>query len=450
MRVLAIAGSDSGGGAGIQADIKTIAAFGAYAATAITALTAQDTSGVHAIHIVPPEFVARQIAVVLDDIGADAVKTGMLGDAATIEAVAGALARHAPGVTLVVDPVMVAKGGASLLQPDAVAALTRLLLPVSTLLTPNLPEAEVLSGLVIEDVAAMHRAAAALLRLGVPAVLLKGGHLPGDQVVDLLATADGCEAFVAPRIVSRHTHGTGCTLASAIATGMAQGMTLRDAVLRARAYVRAAIAAAPGIGRGHGPLNHLIASWHEGWPGPCAPPSASGVVPHRPAGFDSRPRPGQLSGDAAAAGAAARDSRTRHAAEHGMSHASPATILLVDDDPAVRDVTAAMLEDLGYGVIEADNGAVALDLLSKGIRVDLLLADLVMPGMTGGELTAAVAAGRPGLPVLLATGDADERALAAVGEDRLVLKPFRNEELARKVRVALGGPDSGKVVSLRR
>ncbi len=259
--VLAIAGSDSAGGAGIQADIKTNTMLGGYAATAITALTAQDTSGVHAIQMVPPEFVSLQIAVVLDDIGADAVKTGMLGDAATIEAIAAALMRHAPGVKLVVDPVMVAKGGASLLRDDAVAALIRTLLPMASVVTPNLPEAEVLTGLVIQDVAAMHRAAAALLRLGAPAVLLKGGHLPGDEVVDLLATADGCESFTAPRIASRHTHGTGCTLASAIATGLAQGMTLRDAVLRARAYVRAAIATAPGIGKGHGPLNHRVSEF---------------------------------------------------------------------------------------------------------------------------------------------------------------------------------------------
>jgi len=256
-RVLSIAGSDSGGGAGIQADIKTITGLGGYATTAITALTAQNTLGVHAIHAVPPDFVVRQIEVVLDDIGADAIKIGMLGDAATIEAVAGALARHAPGIPLVVDPVMVAKGGAALLHSDALAALTRLLLPAATLLTPNLPEAEVLSGLAIPDLDAMPRAAAALLRRGVRAVLLKGGHLPGDQVVDLLMTADGCEAFAAPRIASRHTHGTGCTLASAIATGLAQGMTLRDAVLRARSYVRQAIAAAPGIGKGHGPLGHF-------------------------------------------------------------------------------------------------------------------------------------------------------------------------------------------------
>lgn len=253
-RVLAIAGSDSGGGAGIQADIKTITMLGAFATTAITAITAQNTTGVHAIHMVPPEFVARQVAVVLDDIGADVVKIGMLGDSATIEAVTAVLARYAPGVPLVVDPVMIAKGGTSLLRHDAVAALTRLLLPMTSLVTPNLPEAEILCGFAIPGINAMHRAATALLRLGVPAVLLKGGHLPGDEVVDLLATADGCEAFAAPRIASQRTHGTGCTLASAVATGLAQGMTLHDAVVRARAYVRAAIVAAPGIGKGHGPL----------------------------------------------------------------------------------------------------------------------------------------------------------------------------------------------------
>jgi hydroxymethylpyrimidine/phosphomethylpyrimidine kinase len=256
--VLAIGGSDSGGGAGIQADIKTVTMLGGYAATAITALTAQDTLGVHGILPVPPAFVAQQIAVVLADIGADAMKTGMLGDAPTIEAVADALARHAAGVPLVVDPVMVAKGGAALLRQDALGALTQRLLPMASLLTPNLPEAEALTGLTIDSVTAMHDAAAALLRLGVPAVLLKGGHLPGDTVVDLLATAEGCEAFAAPRIAGSHTHGTGCTLASAIATSLAQGMTLRDAVLRARAYVRAAIATAPGIGKGHGPLNHDV------------------------------------------------------------------------------------------------------------------------------------------------------------------------------------------------
>jgi hydroxymethylpyrimidine/phosphomethylpyrimidine kinase len=257
-RVLVIAGSDSGGGAGIQADIKTIAAFGAYAATAITALTTQDTLGVHAVHMVPPDFVGRQIAVVLDDIGADVVKTGMLGDAATIEVVCDTLARHAEGVPVVVDPVMVATTGARLLSPGALDTLKRRLLPMAHLITPNLPEAEALAGMPIRDVTAMHHAVAVLLTLGVPAVLLKGGHLPGEQVVDLLATEDGIEEFSAPRIVSRHTHGTGCTLASGIAAALAQGFGLRDAVMRARAFVHAAIAAAPGFGAGHGPLNHAV------------------------------------------------------------------------------------------------------------------------------------------------------------------------------------------------
>jgi hydroxymethylpyrimidine/phosphomethylpyrimidine kinase len=254
--VLAIAGSDSGGGAGIQADIKTIAALGGYAATAITALTAQDTLGVHEVLAVPPAFVARQIAVVLGDIGADAVKTGMLGDAATIEAVCDALAGCV--APLVVDPVMVAKGGARLLSSGAVAVLIARLLPLAAVVTPNLPEAEALTGLPIDDLAGMQRATEALLRMGAPAVLLKGGHLRGNTLTDLLATGAETEAFAAPRIASRHTHGTGCTLASAVATGLAQGMTLRDAVLRARAYVRAAIAGAPGYGGGHGPLNHGV------------------------------------------------------------------------------------------------------------------------------------------------------------------------------------------------
>jgi hydroxymethylpyrimidine/phosphomethylpyrimidine kinase len=257
-RVLAIAGSDSGGGAGIQADIKTITAFGAYAATAITALTAQDTLGVHGVHMVPPDFVGRQIAVVLDDIGADAVKTGMLGDAATIEVVCDTLARHIERVPVVVDPVMVATSGARLIAAGALETLKRRLLPLASVITPNLPEAEALAGMTIDDVAAMHHAAAAMLTLGVPAVLLKGGHLPGEQVIDLLATVDGVEEFAAPRIVTRHTHGTGCTLASGIAAGLAQGLGLREAVLRARAFVRAAIAAAPGFGGGHGPLNHAV------------------------------------------------------------------------------------------------------------------------------------------------------------------------------------------------
>jgi hydroxymethylpyrimidine/phosphomethylpyrimidine kinase len=255
-RILVIAGSDSGGGAGIQADIKTAMALGAYASTAITALTAQDTHGVHAIRTVPPAFVRQQIEIALADPGADAIKTGMLGDVATIEAVAAAIA----GSTrpLVIDPVMVAKGGASLLATTAVAALKRYLLPLATLITPNLPEAEALTGLTIATSADMHRAAEMLLTLGVPAVLLKGGHAEGSTVTDLLATEAGITAFTRPRLATRHTHGTGCTLATAVACGLAAGMPLADAVERARNYVQAAIAAAPGIGAGHGPLGHLV------------------------------------------------------------------------------------------------------------------------------------------------------------------------------------------------
>ena len=256
-RVLVIAGSDSGGGAGIQADIKTATALGGYAMTAITALTAQNTLGVHGVLPVPPEFLRLQIECVLEDIGADAFKTGMLGSADLIEVTAECLGRHR-GVPLVLDPVMVAKGGHRLMAPEAVAILTRTLLPLATLLTPNLPEAEVLSGMRIDSVDDMLRAADALLALGVPAVLLKGGHLPGDAVTDLLATPTGCERFTAPRIDTRHTHGTGCTLASAVATGLAQGMALRPAVVRARDYVRTAIEAAPGYGAGAGPLNHMV------------------------------------------------------------------------------------------------------------------------------------------------------------------------------------------------
>lgn len=265
-RVLVVAGSDSGGGAGIQADIKTITAMGAYAATAITALTAQNTLGVHGVLPVPPDFVVWQMEAVLDDIGADAVKTGMLGDAASIERVCETLAARAGMIPVVVDPVMCATSGARLLPVEAVTVLKCRLLPMATLLTPNLPEAEALVGMAIPDRAAMGRAAMALLTLGANAVLLKGGHLRGDTVVDLLATEDGVEEFAAPRIASRHTHGTGCTLASAIAAGLAQGMELRAAIVRARDYVRAAIATAPGFGAGHGPLNHAVTVGAEACP----------------------------------------------------------------------------------------------------------------------------------------------------------------------------------------
>jgi len=231
--------------------------LGGYAATAITALTAQNTLGVHGVLPVPPEFILLQINAVLDDIGADAVKTGMLGSAEAVQAVAAALGQR-DGIPLVVDPVMVAKGGARLLDDPAVAALRRDLLPLATLLTPNVPEAEALTGLTITDHAAARRAAQALLDLGAAAVLLKGGHLRGAVVQDVLATSGGMEVIESPRIETRHTHGTGCTLASAVATGLAQGMTLSDAVRRGAAYVHAAILAAPGFGAGHGPLGHGV------------------------------------------------------------------------------------------------------------------------------------------------------------------------------------------------
>jgi hydroxymethylpyrimidine/phosphomethylpyrimidine kinase len=257
-RVLIVAGSDSGGGAGIQADIKAVTAMNAFAATAITALTAQNTEGVHGVVPIDPAFIAQQIEVVLTDIGADALKTGMLHSAEVIGVVAAALKKHAPGVPLVVDPVMVAKGGHRLLLSEAEAALRDTLLPMAALITPNLPEAEVLAGFPVRNEADMARAAERLAQLGARAVLLKGGHLEGDTVVDLLLHEGGVERFADPRIMSKHTHGTGCTLASAVAAGLAQKMGLLDAVARARSYVRQAIETAPGFGRGHGPLNHAV------------------------------------------------------------------------------------------------------------------------------------------------------------------------------------------------
>ncbi|MBV8092364.1 MAG: bifunctional hydroxymethylpyrimidine kinase/phosphomethylpyrimidine kinase [Acetobacteraceae bacterium] len=257
-RVLVIGGSDPGGGAGIQADIKTITALGAYAATAITALTVQDTVGVHAVLPVAADFIRKQAVAVLEDIGADAIKTGMLGNAASIAAIARTIQRYAPCIPLVVDPVMVAKGGAALLALDAIGALKEHLIPMTTLLTPNVPEAEVLAGMTIRNPSEMRTAVTALLGLGARAVLLKGGHLSGDCVVDLLATGAGITEFASPRIATRHTHGTGCTLASAIAAGLAQGRPLAEAIADARAYVWHAIETAPGLGRGHGPLNHVI------------------------------------------------------------------------------------------------------------------------------------------------------------------------------------------------
>lgn len=257
--MLSIAGSDSGGGAGIQADIKTITSLGGYAATAVTAITVQNTLAVYDIHPVPPEVVAGQIRVVLSDIGADAIKTGMLVDGPTIAAVARALVdSEAVGIPLIVDPVMVAKGNARLLDDHAIGALKSLIGWGATLITPNLPEAEVLTGRLIASVEGMRAAVDELLELGAAGVLLKGGHLAGPDVVDLYGDATTRREWRQSKIITQHTHGTGCTLASAIATGIAQGMPMIAAIERARRYVRSAIEAAPGFGQGHGPLNHAF------------------------------------------------------------------------------------------------------------------------------------------------------------------------------------------------
>jgi hydroxymethylpyrimidine/phosphomethylpyrimidine kinase len=254
-RVLILAGSDSGGGAGIQADIKSVTALGGYAATAVTAITVQNTLGVTGVHAIPLDVVEAQARAVLEDIGADALKTGMLATAETVE-VAARIFDAAPHAPSVVDPVMVAKGGAPLLEGRAVGAVKSLLVPRAALLTPNAPEAEALTGLPVRTADEQRRAGEALLRMGARAVLMKGGHVPGAEVCDVLLTPAGERVFSAPRIETRHTHGTGCTLASACATGLAQGLSLEDAVGRAIAYVREAIRQAPGFGAGHGPLDH--------------------------------------------------------------------------------------------------------------------------------------------------------------------------------------------------
>lgn len=257
-RVLIIAGSDSGGGAGIQADVKSVTALGGFAATAITALTAQNTLGVHDVFPVDTDFIQMQMRVVLDDIGADCLKTGMLHSADVIQAVCTVLENEAAGIPVVVDPVMVAKGGASLLDSDSVATLRDRLLPLSSVITPNIPEAEEILGAPgsIAGVEDMKAAAEALKAMGPGAVLVKGGHMEGDALSDVLLDDDGFHIFETQRVDTAHTHGTGCTLASSIATGVAQGMALPEAVGRAQAYVVAAIKGAPGYGAGHGPVDH--------------------------------------------------------------------------------------------------------------------------------------------------------------------------------------------------
>ena len=251
-RILIVAGSDSGGGAGIQADIKTVTCLGGHAMTAITAVTVQNTLGVSAIHAIPPEIVAAQMRACIDDLGVDAVKIGMIGSAETVIAVAEVLAGLR--VPIVLDPVMVAKGGTSLLGDEAAQALIERLLPLATVVTPNTPELVELTGTEIEDAADALLAAQELLQQGPRAVLAKGGHLPGNTLTDWLVTRGGHVAFTSQRVDSRHTHGTGCTLAAALACGLGQGLALEEAVVQARAFVAQGIARAPGFGGGHGPL----------------------------------------------------------------------------------------------------------------------------------------------------------------------------------------------------
>lgn len=256
-RVLIVAGSDSGGGAGIQADIKAVTMMGGFAMTAVTAVTVQNTLGVTGIHEIPPQIVRDQMKAVLSDIGTDAVKTGMLHSAEIIEGVAAEIEAGAAEAALVVDPVMIAKGGARLLEENAVDALRQILIPMATLLTPNVPEAEALTGREIGTLDGQKAAADALLGLGADAVLIKGGHLEGAIVTDVLATQEAIHTMTSPRIDTRHTHGTGCALASAIAALLSQGVETVLAVEAARDYVHEAIRTAPGFGQGHGPLNFL-------------------------------------------------------------------------------------------------------------------------------------------------------------------------------------------------
>ena len=257
-RVLIIAGSDCSGGAGIQADIKTITMLGGYAATAITALTAQNTLGVHGVYDVPPDFVADQIKAVLDDIGADAIKIGMLATPDIIAVIADAIRdKIAEGMPLVLDPVMAAKGGAPLLAENALGALKTELLPLAAIATPNIYEAAMLTGLPTQQCDQRIAAARSIRMMGAANVLLTGGDTKGDELFDLfLDEKDRHHVFSHPRIDTPHTHGTGCTLASAIAAGLAHGMALDAAISRARDFVQKAIAAAPGLGSGHGPLGH--------------------------------------------------------------------------------------------------------------------------------------------------------------------------------------------------
>lgn len=258
-RALTIAGSDSGGGAGIQADLKTFSALGVFGTSALTAITAQNTVGVTAVHEVPTEVISAQIDAVLEDIGADAVKTGMLSSSPIIECVCQAIERHQVQ-RLVVDPVMIAKSGDSLLREDAVSTLRARLLPLAAVVTPNIPEAEALTEKSITTPEDARRAAQQIVDMGAKAVVVKGGHLEG-PATDLFYDGSTFQEFTSPRIDTKNTHGTGCTFASAIAAGLARDMSTIDAVAQAKEYVTEAIRRSFPIGQGHGPLNHFYKLW---------------------------------------------------------------------------------------------------------------------------------------------------------------------------------------------
>ncbi len=253
-RAMTIAGSDSGAGAGIQADLKTFAALGVYGTSAITAITAQNTEGVRAAFELPIDIIEAQIDAIMEDIGADAAKTGMLSSPAIIEAVAARVKKW--NLRLVVDPVMVAKGGASLLHPDAVTTLRTILLPLAEVVTPNLPEAEVLAGQPIRTLDDMRTAARAIHALGPRYVVVKGGHSATDPI-DIFFDGEAFVELRAQRLQTRHTHGTGCTFSAAIAAFIARGWSVEEAVTRAKRYITGAIRNAPGIGHGHGPVDHF-------------------------------------------------------------------------------------------------------------------------------------------------------------------------------------------------
>ena len=254
---LTIAGSDSGGGAGIQADLKTFHQFGVHGTSAITAITAQNTIGVRAVHPVPETIVSAQLAAVAEDLPPAAVKTGMLATASLVKLVAESI-RYYAWRCYVLDPVMVATSGDRLLAPDAEGAMRTLLLPLASLVTPNLDEAEILTGSEVRDPDAMKRAGYRLLEMGARGALIKGGHLAGEEVVDLLVVPSGVRRFSHARIVTQATHGTGCTVSAAITAGLAHGRNLEDAVSDALSYVHRAMASAARLGAGHGPLNHRV------------------------------------------------------------------------------------------------------------------------------------------------------------------------------------------------